>query len=168
VPRRRTDFAAVLETLRRHRVRFLLVGGVAAVVEGAPVSTFDLDIVPERSSRNVERLLAALQDLEAFYRSRPDRRLRPTAEALAGDGHRLLMTRYGPLDVLAVIGNKRDFAALSSHTRRRTLGSVNVQVLDLETQIDVQEELGQRKDQLMLPVLREALRLQQCNAKHKK
>jgi hypothetical protein len=168
VPRRRTDFAAVLETLRRHRVRFLLVGGVAAVVEGAPVSTFDLDIVAERSPRNVERLLAALQDLGAFYRSRPDRRLPPTAKALRGDGHHLLMTRYGPLDVLGVVGEQRDFMALSSHTRRRKLGQATIQVLDLETQITIKEELGQRKDRLMLPVLRETLRLQRAKAKRKK
>lgn len=167
MPRRRTDFAAILETLRRHRVRFLLVGGVAAVVEGAPVATFDLDIVAERSPRNVERLLAALQDLDAFYRYRPDRRLAPTSEALRGDGHHLLMTRYGPLDVLGVVGAQRDFESLAKHAKRRKLGHTITQVLDLETQITIKEELGQRKDRLMLPVLRETLRLQRARAKRK-
>lgn len=78
------------------------------------------------------------------------------------------MTRYGPLDVLGVVGADRDFVALSSHARRRKLGQATVQVLDLETQIAIKEELGQRKDQLMLPVLRETLRLQRAKAKRKK
>jgi hypothetical protein len=37
-------FAGLLEVLARHRVEFILVGGVAAILEGAPVSTLDLDI----------------------------------------------------------------------------------------------------------------------------
>jgi hypothetical protein len=41
-------FVDALEVLGRHRVRFIVVGGVAAVLGGAPVSTFDLDIVHDR------------------------------------------------------------------------------------------------------------------------
>jgi len=38
---------------------------VAAVVEGAPVATFDLDIVPDRRPRIVVRLLIAEAELDA-------------------------------------------------------------------------------------------------------
>jgi hypothetical protein len=38
-------FIRLLEVLTRHRVAFIVVGGVAAVLEGAPITTFDLDIV---------------------------------------------------------------------------------------------------------------------------
>lgn len=150
-----TDFAAVLAALHRHRVRFLLVGGVAAVIEGAPVATFDLDIVPERSTRNVDRLVAALADLEARYRERPA--LVPAAGALRGAGHHLLMTRHGPLDVLGAIGRERDYRALSPRCRRRVVAGTPVRVLDLETQIEIKEELGFAKDRAVLPLLRAAL-----------
>jgi hypothetical protein len=40
-----SNLSSLLATLRGHGVRFVLVGGVAAVVEGAPLATFDLDIV---------------------------------------------------------------------------------------------------------------------------
>ncbi len=43
------DFYSILDALVRHRVDFIVVGGVAAVLEGAPISTFDLDIVYNRS-----------------------------------------------------------------------------------------------------------------------
>lgn len=152
------SLSSLLTTLRRHRVRFVLVGGVAAVVEGAPISTFDLDIVPARDARNVARLLAALRDLDARYRVRPELRRTPTAEVLAGEGHHLLTTRHGPLDVLGVIGHGRDFAALMPRTRRRKLGGFFVSVLDLKTQIAVKEELGFAKDRAVLPTLRETLR----------
>jgi hypothetical protein len=155
VPRQPTDFAAVLATLRRHRVRFVLVGGVAAVIEGAPIATFDLDVVPDRDARNIDRLVAALAELKAHYRERPN--LRPARDALRGPGHHLLMTRYGPLDVLGVVGKERDFHALLPHSRRRVIGGTHLNVLDLETQISVKEELDFAKDRAVLPILRATL-----------
>jgi hypothetical protein len=77
------------------------VGGVSAVLHGAPVTTFDLGIVHSRDPENVTRLLSALEELDARYRFQPERQLRPDASHLAGPGHQLLLTMYGPLDVLA-------------------------------------------------------------------
>ena len=160
-----SEFSALLATLGRHGVRFVLVGGVAAAVEGAPVSTFDLDIVHEREPRNVERLVAALRELEARYRVRPERRRAPTAALLTGEGHHLLMTRFGPLDVLGVIGKGRGFESLCRTARRRKLGEFFVRVLDLETQIAVKEELGFEKDRAMLPTLRATLGMRRARAR---
>ncbi len=81
-------FRDALEVLSGHRVEYIVVGGVAAVLSGAPVSTFDLDIVHARSGENVARLLAALTDLDARYRDPGGRVLRPEASALAGPSTR--------------------------------------------------------------------------------
>jgi hypothetical protein len=51
-----TDFLAAIRTLTEYAVDFIVVGGVAAVLEGAPISTFDLDIVHFREVENVQRL----------------------------------------------------------------------------------------------------------------
>ncbi len=161
------DPLPILETLRAYRVDFILVGGVAAVVEGAPVATFDLDVVPDRAPANLRRLCAALSALDARYRMRRDIAVRPTPEALAGAGHPLLLTRHGPLDVLGVIGAGRDFVALVPHARRRRLGRYVVRVLDLETQIAVKEELGHLKDRAVLPILRETLRLSRATRRRR-
>ena len=53
------DFAAILETLSANHVDFVVVGGVSAVLNGAPISTFDLDIVHSRAPENIDRLLQA-------------------------------------------------------------------------------------------------------------
>ena len=71
------------------------------------------------------------------------------------------MTRYGPLDVLGVVGRGRDFDALLNHSTRRKLGNAYIHVLDIEAQIAVKEEVGHEKDRMVLPVLREVLRFQQ-------
>ena len=37
------DFLALLRTMVEHGVDFIIVGGVSAVLHGAPITTFDLD-----------------------------------------------------------------------------------------------------------------------------
>jgi len=54
------DLSALLEGLVEAGVNFILVGGLAAVVQGAPVTKMDVDIVHERSPENIAKLLAFL------------------------------------------------------------------------------------------------------------
>ena len=63
-----SDVQRILKKLVDHRVNFIVVGGVSAVLRGAPTSTFDLDVVHSRKAANVRRLLTALQELDAHYR----------------------------------------------------------------------------------------------------
>ena len=154
----KVDFAAILRALVEHGVEFIVVGGVGAVLQGAPVATFDLDLVHARTEQNISRLLAALDALDACYRTQPEKRLRPGASQLASPGHQLLMTRYGPVDLLGAIGRSRGYEDLLSHSREVAVAEgVVVRVLDLETQIAVKEEVGAEKDRAVLPLLRRTL-----------
>ena len=83
-------------------MEFIIVGGVAALLQGAPINTIDLDIVYARSPANVDRALAALEELGAVYRD-DGRRLSPTRSHLESPGHKLLETRHGPLDLLGTV-----------------------------------------------------------------
>lgn len=131
---------------------------MAAVLQGAPVNTFDLDVVHSTEAANVERVLAALAELDAVYRAQPELRLRPNASHLNSPGHQLLITRLGPLDLLGSIGNRRAWRDLLPHSTELKIGpGVAVRVLDLETQIAVKEEVGGEKDLAVLPVLRRTL-----------
>jgi hypothetical protein len=51
--------AELVSTLAKHEVAFIIVGGMAAILRGTPVNTFDLDVVYERSAANIERLSRA-------------------------------------------------------------------------------------------------------------
>ena len=129
------------------------------MLHGAPVTTFDLDVVHARNQENIARLMAALDELEAVYRAQPERRLHPDVSHLAGPGHQLLLTKFGALDVLGMIGKSRTWEDLHAHSRNMEIEpEVTVSVVDLETLIEVKEELGFPKDVVMLPVLRHALR----------
>jgi hypothetical protein len=152
------DFGCLLRILVEHAVDFLVVGGVGAVLQGASLSTFDLDIVHSMEPANITRLLAALEDLDACYRAQPEKRLRPSQTHLSSPGHQLLMTRLGPLDVLGSIGKGRRYQDLLPHAAEMPIAEgIRVRVLNLETQIAVKEEIGQEKDLAALPLLRRAL-----------
>ena len=134
---------------------FIVVGGVAAALHGAPVSTFDLDVVHSRVPDNVRRLLAVLETLQSFYRAQPKRRLRPRESHLCSKGHQLLMTRYGPLDLLGTIGRGLGYEELLEYTTEmRIARKVLVRVLDLEKLIEIKEGLADEKDRAVLPLLR--------------
>jgi hypothetical protein len=53
----------VCRLLNRHRVRYLLAGGVAANLHGSVRATKDVDLLVPRDVRNMTRLLAALSEL---------------------------------------------------------------------------------------------------------
>ncbi len=59
--------ADIIRILVQHDVEFVIVGGMAAVLQGAPVNTFDLDVVYDRSAENVRRVLSALSKLDAVF-----------------------------------------------------------------------------------------------------
>ena len=59
------DPELLFTTLARHEVEYVLMGAVAARLQGFPRLTADADITPSKDSKNLERLAAALRDLEA-------------------------------------------------------------------------------------------------------
>ena len=52
----------VFASFQSHDVRYVVIGGIAAVLHGVPRATFDLDILIEATAPNVERLLQALRE----------------------------------------------------------------------------------------------------------
>ncbi len=50
----------VFASFQEHNVRYVVIGGIAAVLHGVPRATFDLDILIEATLGNAQRLLDAL------------------------------------------------------------------------------------------------------------
>lgn len=153
-----SNLIELLRSLKESAVEFVLVGGLSAVLNGAPISTFDVDIVHSRSAANINRLLVVLESIDAIFRIQPERRLRPNASHLVGPGHLNLLTRFGPLDVLGEIGQQLSYDDLLPHSSTMKIATdLAVRVLGLETLIRLKEELGGAKDVAVLGVLRQTL-----------
>ena len=54
----------VFSSFHKHRVKYVTIGGIAAILYGVPRATFDLDILIEATVENAQRLLDALLDAE--------------------------------------------------------------------------------------------------------
>src|SRR5437016_9683299 len=59
------DPERIVTTLARHGVRYVLIGALAARLQGFPRLTADADITPSRERANLERLAAGLRELSA-------------------------------------------------------------------------------------------------------
>ncbi len=59
------DPEQLITTLAKHHVRYVLIGAVAARLQGFPRMTADADITPARDAANLDRLAAALRELDA-------------------------------------------------------------------------------------------------------
>jgi len=159
MPSRPSELTTLLANLAASGVEFVLVGGLAAVAQGAPVTTFDVDIVHARTPDNVDRLLAFLGSINARYRGRPrGDPLAPSREALLGPGHSLFITDLGPLDSLGVIENGLGFRELLPECIDIELHGHTVNVLSLAAIVRNKRASAHPKDRQALPVLEEALR----------
>lgn len=52
----------VFRSFQHHDVKYVVIGGIAAILHGVPRATFDLDILIEATPDNAQRLLDALLD----------------------------------------------------------------------------------------------------------
>ena len=152
------NLGAILEGLIEAGVDFILVGGLAAVVQGAPVTTMDVDIVHDQTPENIAKLLAFLKSIDAFHRRPDDKVIEPKEGDISGMGHALFTTQLGPLDILAVIEEGRAYGDLLEHTVEIEFRNHTIRVLDLKMLIQLKRNSTDPKDRQRLPVLEETLR----------
>jgi len=150
------NLLALLRELSQRDIEYIVVGGMAGVLHGAPVVTADLDIVHRRTQENVAKLLVLLGEIDAIFRG-DDRRLKPNESHLLGRGHVLLTTKLGQLDVLCEV-SEQAYEELEPFAVSMSLGEqLTVRVVGLEKLIELKAAAGRPKDQVALPVLRATL-----------
>ena len=164
MPESAFDPEALLGALHRGGVRFVLIGGMAAVLHGDVGVTLDIDITPAPETPNLERLAAALRSLDARIRTEgtPDGLAFDCSPAFfenLGPGAILnLTTRAGALDVAFVPAGtagyddlKRDAVPLE------TSPGVIILVASLADVIRSKSAADREKDRRALPRLYDLL-----------
>ncbi|MDQ4029639.1 MAG: hypothetical protein M3168_01220, partial [Actinomycetota bacterium] len=105
------DIPAMLATLVRHEMDFVVIGGVAVAYHGFVRATRDVDIIPRPERDNLARLWRALEELEARPAAarnfRPDELPVPfTLDGLLDLGSWDLETKHGRLEILQHLAGK--------------------------------------------------------------
>jgi hypothetical protein len=145
---------AAIHVLLDHQVRFVLIGGVAGAAHGSPSVTQDLDICPERSAENLERLAAALRSVHARLRGADDEApFLLDARTLASGDHFTFATDVGDLDCLLAPSGREGFDDLARDAVIVDLGDVEVAVASLDALIRMKRAAGRAKDRAELEIL---------------
>jgi hypothetical protein len=156
----RFDPSRILEALNRHHVRYVLIGGLAATLQGSPLVTTDVDVTPERARDNLDRLSAALRELDARIRTHAVQEGLPfdhSGESLGAADIWNLKTRAGDLDITFVPAGTAGYADLKKDVREIDVMGVSVPVASLADIVRSKQAAGRDKDLLSLPTLRRLL-----------
>ena len=152
------DPEAILAELKRYEVDFVLIGAYAAVTQGWSEPTGDIDITPDRDVRNLQRLAAALQAMDAKVLTEDGE----IDEAWPIDDQHLRLrettfvtTRLGDLDVVINPAGAAGYPDLarSSESFVLQLGAAEVRVANLERVIESKRASDRPKDRDALPRL---------------
>src|SRR4051812_31239983 len=142
-----TDFAALIAALVRGKVRFILIGGVAATVHGSARLTRDVDAVYDRQPDNIQRLVDALSSYHPVLRDAPaglpfrfDR-----ATVTAGLNF-TLTTDIGDLDVFGEIPGGGTYADLLPRAISIDVFGQRCDCLSIDQLIAVKRAAGRPRD----------------------
>ncbi|HEU4383242.1 MAG TPA: hypothetical protein VFR85_07015 [Anaeromyxobacteraceae bacterium] len=141
------DLAGLLQALGRNEVRYILVGGAAAVAHGSARLTQDVDVVYARDPDNVTRLVAALAPAHPYPRGAPPGLPFQWDERTVRNGLNFtLQTDLGAIDLFGEITGGRDYPDLLPHSFEVTVFGVACRILGLEKLIEVKRAAGRPKD----------------------
>jgi hypothetical protein len=139
----------LLETLLRHKIRFMVVGLSAAALQGAPVVTEDIDLWFDDLSD--PKLSQALVKVGAAYI--PPFGLNPPM--LGGPGSE-------PFDVAIRMNGLGEFADEWKYALTIKVGRLKLKVLPLERILASKQAANRPKDRRVIPVLQNTLRTLQA------
>jgi len=155
------DPELLFTTLARHQVEFVLIGALAARMQGFPRFTRDADITPARETANLVRLAAALRELDAriYTEQIPEGLVFDCSpQMLARADIWNLITNAGRLDLAFIPSGTTGFADLASHAVRFEVYGHTLLAARLEDIIRSKEAANRPQDRQDVEVMREMLR----------
>lgn len=155
------DPERIVSVLARHGVRYVLIGALAARLQGFPRVTADADITPAKDSENLERLAVALRELEArvFTENVPEGLVFDCdARTLARAELWNLTTAAGRLDVAFLPAGTSGYEDLALGAVRFQVFGVELLAAGLADIIRSKQAADRPQDRQDVIVLREMLR----------
>lgn len=147
-------------TLASHGVEYVLIGALAARLQGFPRLTADADIAPSREEDNLERLAAALRELDArIYTESVPQGLAFDFDARTLGGSRMwnLVTSAGRLDLAFLPAGTQGYQDLADGAVRFEAYGVDLLAASLQDILRSKEAADRPKDRQDAVVIRAML-----------
>jgi len=146
----------IMQVLAKQGVNCIFIGGMAAYLQGSPIPTEDVDIVPEAKADNLARLSKALKVLDAKVRGGDEAlTFDHDANSLAAAKIWNLTTKYGDLDITFTPSGTQGYDDLKRDAIEVTIRGATVRLAALVDIVRSKEAAGRDKDRRALPILRE-------------
>lgn len=144
----RFDARELFRALGRHDVEYVTIGGVAVQAYGAERVTRDLDVAIAASNENIDRLAAALQDLDARILGPDGKRSRsvPTPAMLGSSDQWHLICAHGRLDVLTLPAHLGRFEDMRARAHEVALSDVTVAIAHRDDLLKMKRAAGRPQD----------------------
>ncbi len=150
---------ALLQRLTERGIDFVIIGGVAVILQGSPRFTSDLDICYALEQENLDRMVAVLVELGARLRGvDEDLPFIPDGRALRHTRILTLTTADGGLDLLVEPDGSPGYAALRRRADEVDLGGFGVRVASIDDLIAMKRAAGRPQDVVDLESLELARR----------
>ena len=144
---RQTDFAKGVKVLHDGGVEFIIVGGVAAILNGLGYTTYDLDVVYSRDRANIQQLVRCLEPYSPYLRGAPPGLPFKFDERTVRMGLNFtLVTEFGDLDLLGEVTAIGGYPELLPLSREITAFGVRCRRANLEPLIRMKRAAGRPKD----------------------
>lgn len=131
----------------KHRVDFVVIGGIAARLWGSAMITRDLDICYARAPANLERLADALQEVHAKLRGvKEEVPFRLDARALAAGDSFTFTSDVGDLDCLSTPTGTGGYDDLKADAEQMDVDGLRIWVTSLADLMDMKRAAGRNKD----------------------
>lgn len=147
----------IVECLDRYRVSYVVIGGVAAMLQDVPIQeTLDVDVVPQRNAKNLKALANALKEMEARLRVRGDSdgvEIPLDERTFRNVSTLTFFTRFGPLDILFAPSGAPAYKDLEGHAVVLRRFDRDIAVASIEDLIAMKRSTGREKDATHLTIL---------------
>lgn len=143
----KSSYQELIPILAKGHVKFIIIGGVAAIVHGAARATFDLDVVYSRTSDNIVNLVQTLKPYSPYLRDAPGGLPFVFDQVTVQNGLNFtLTTQLGNLDLLGEVVGGGTYEDLLPYSMEIEVFDAKCYCLGIERLIRVKRAAGRPKD----------------------
>lgn len=141
------EFDKALRLFREHDVKFIIIGGAAAIAHGSSRLTQDLDLLYARDEINLKNIVSALKGQHPYLRGAPPNLpFLWDIETLRQGLNFTLITDLGSIDLLGEIVGGGTYEKLLPNSSLISIFGTECRCLSLEQLIQTKQAAGRPKD----------------------